>query len=166
MNILETERLIIRHLQLDDAELIFSYSQEECTKKELPDEHFETMEDAIEALEFIINQYDKGYPLVYALDLKESNYLIGHVSLSFIPDGNEIGYAIATAYQGNGLATELVKAFSPWAKDVFNLDMIYGVTKEENAASWKVLEKCGYQLQKEEIRKSFGGQYSVKIYTF
>ncbi|WP_353958623.1 GNAT family N-acetyltransferase [Sporolactobacillus laevolacticus] len=49
--------------------------------------------------------------------LKKTNTLIGHVGLSKISDGVEIGYAIGMDYQGNGYATESVGAFSIWAKN-------------------------------------------------
>ena len=36
--LLETGRIIIRKLILEDIELLYEYSQEEITKRELPDE--------------------------------------------------------------------------------------------------------------------------------
>jgi ribosomal-protein-alanine N-acetyltransferase len=110
--IFETDRLIVRRLTLDDVELLLKYSQEEITKKELPDEVFENIEQLQETVEYFISNYDDKYPLVYGIILKEKGYVIGHLSLSKIDRGIEIGYAIATDYQNKGYASELIVPFT------------------------------------------------------
>ena len=64
----ETDRLIIRRLSTDDAEILLRYSQEEITRKELPGEVFENIEDLKKAIEYFIMNYDYKFPLVYGLD--------------------------------------------------------------------------------------------------
>lgn len=97
--ILETNRLIIREFEFSDTKLLFLYSQEDAAKKELPDEVLSTLDAAKEKIKFFKGQYENGNILVYAIELKEAGVLIGHVSLSPIKEGMEIGYAIAAAYQ-------------------------------------------------------------------
>ena len=46
----ETERLIIRKLNLNDIDLLFRYSQEKITKKELPDEVFHNIDETKDAV--------------------------------------------------------------------------------------------------------------------
>jgi ribosomal-protein-alanine N-acetyltransferase len=106
-NLFETTRLLVRKLTLNDAELFFKYSQEEINKKELPDEVFKNILEAREKIEYLIANYDSKYPLVYGIIMKGKNILIGHLSLSEIGKGIEIGYAIATDYQNNGYASEI-----------------------------------------------------------
>lgn len=169
MKILETERLVIREFLLDDTQLIFEYSQEDCTKNELPDEVFEDLEETRKTLKFFIDQYtNKNFPLVYAIELKKNCKLIGHASFSTINENGikvEIGYAIATAYQGNGYASEAIKAFINWGKGELNLENVYGIAKTSNCASWRVLEKSGFKLINENECDSFGGRYLIKTYT-
>lgn len=168
MRILETARLIIRYFAEEDTPLVFRYSQEKCTKEELPDEVFDSLEETEEFISYFIEQYEKkSYPLVYAVELKDSGVLIGHVSLSLIEGGKvEIGYAIATEYQGNGYATELVKPFTRWAKETLKLESIYGIVKSKNIASRKCLEKAGFIFHKEEMHKLFDGTFQVRIYVY
>ena len=94
----ETDRLIVRKLSIHDSEILFRYSQEEITKKELPDEVFDNVIEAKETVEYFISNYDDKYPLVYGVILKDKNIIIGHIGLSKIDKGIEIGYAIAKIY--------------------------------------------------------------------
>jgi len=98
--------------------------------------------------------------------LKVRNIIIGHIGLSEIDKGIEIGYAIATEYQNNGYISEIIKPFINWIKNNLRIKKIYGITKKENTASWKVLEKNGFKLEDECVIKNyFEGKYEVKIYS-
>ena len=134
--LLETDRLIVRKLSLNDAELLLKYSQEEITKEELPDEVFDNIRNIKNALEYFIINYDYDYnfvfPLVYGVVLKEKNIIIGHIGLSEIDRGIELGYAIATDFQNNGYASEIIKSFSDWAKNKLNINKMYGIVKKQN----------------------------------
>ena len=164
-SLFETERLIIRKLILDDVEFLFKYSQEEITKKELPDEVFESTIEIKEAFEYFMSNYDTKYPLVYGIVLKTKNIVVGHISLSTIDKGIEIGYSIATDYQNKGYATEVINPFVKWAKGELHIERVYGIVKKENISSWKVLEKNGFSLEGEGIYKNyFNGNHFVKIY--
>ena len=162
---LETNRLIVRKLSLDDAELLFKYSQEEITKKELPDEVFINITETKKTIEYFLLNYDDKYPLVYGIILKEKKIIIGHLGLSKIDRGIEIGYAIATEYQNKGYASEVIIPFTNWSKKHLKVDEIYGIVKKENIASWKILEKNGFLLLEEGIYKNyFNGKYLTRIY--
>ena len=56
----------------------------------------------------------------------------------------EIGYGILEEYQGQGYATEAVKAALSWAFQNPNVTAIEAETDADNAASKRVLEKCGF----------------------
>ena len=56
----------------------------------------------------------------------------------------EIGYGILEEYQGQGYATEAVNAISTWAFQETNVKAIEAETDNENIASRRVLEKCGF----------------------
>lgn len=167
--ILETDRLIIRELSLNDAELLLKYSQEDITKKELPDEVFDNIEEVKEIINIFINNYNSenksSFPLVYGVVLKDSNLLIGHVSLSEIDKGIEIGYAIATEYLNNGYASEIITPFTIWAKEYLGVNKIYAIAKKENIPSWKALEKNGFIfLQEGVFNNYFEGKYITRVY--
>ena len=56
----------------------------------------------------------------------------------------EIGYGILEQYQGRGYATEAVKAALAWAFRHPQVTAVEAETEADNAASQRVLEKCGF----------------------
>jgi len=162
----ETNRIIVRKLSINDSEYLFKYSQEEITRKELPNEVFNNITETKEKIEYFKSNYDEKYPLVYGIILKKNNIIIGHIGLSEIDKGIEIGYAIAAEYQNNGYMSEIIIPFTNRIKEYLKIEKIYGIAKKENTASWKILEKNGFTLEEECVNKNyFEGKYRVKIYS-
>lgn len=169
MSLITTDRLIIRDLSLDDVRDFYKFSREKSMKDWIPDQVYENMEEAKEVVGFLMSKYtddltNVSYPFVMAVQLKDTNELIGHVGLSEIPEGIEVGYAIGESYQKKGYATEAVGVFTDWAKRKLNLTTIYAIVKSKNIGSCKTLEKTGFQFLKEEDRESFGVVYHQKVY--
>jgi ribosomal-protein-alanine N-acetyltransferase len=162
---LETQRLKIREFTLLDTKIIYEFSQEESLKKWLPDQVYADMDEAKETLEFLISKYrEKEVPFVMAVVEKDSNELVGHVGLSEIKQGIEIGYAVGEKYQNKGYASEAVNAYAAWAKKEFCLEKVYGVVKSENYASCMVLERSGLTYVKDDIEGEFDRKALRKIY--
>lgn len=142
---IETERLIITEFNKEMAQVVHENSLDEDNRRFLPDEVFETVDEAGETIEFLMSQYDsEDGPLVYPVITKDDNN-IGYVQLVPIEEGWEIGYHIAKKYAGNGYATEAVMAFLPYIAERKALQVIWGVCLKENLASIKVMEKCGFE---------------------
>lgn len=142
---IEAERLVITDFTEDMAEIVHLNSLDEANRRFVPDEVFETVEDARETLQFLIGQYDtEDGPYVHPILLKTGEN-IGYVQLVPIEDGWEIGYHVAEQYRGKGYASEAVRAFLPAAAEKKNLPEIWAVCLAENTASEKVMEKCGFE---------------------
>ena len=143
----ETDRLILTEMTMDMAMDVQKNSLDEDVRRFVPDEVFETLEDAQETLAFLISRYGAADgPLVYALITKDGEKNIGYVQLVPIGDGKwEIGYHIAKAYTGKGYATEAVTAFLPVITARVGVAEVYGIRLLANAASGRVLEKSGFQ---------------------
>lgn len=144
---IETERLIITEMTMDMAMDVHENSLDEDIRRFVPDEVFETLEEAQETIEFIMSQYGSVEgPLIYAVITKDTSKNIGYVQLVPIGEGKwEIGYHIAKAYTGMGYATEAVKAFLPVISEYVGITEVYGIRLQENVASGRVLEKCGFE---------------------
>ena len=56
----------------------------------------------------------------------------------------EIGYGILDEFQGQGYATEAVKLALKWAFDNTGVVAVEAESDPDNAASQRVLEKCGF----------------------
>lgn len=163
---IETERLIITEFTPDMASDVFENSHDEDTRRFVPDEVFETVEDAKETIAFLMSQYGRiDGPLAYPVLIKRNGKNIGYVQI--VPIGKrywEIGYHIAKRQTGNGYATEAVKAFLPVITKEIGIDEVQGICLSDNEASKHVLYKCGfnpvsegvgdYQGEKREIFRS------------
>ena len=122
-------------------------SLDEDTRRFVPDEVFPTEEDAREALAFLISQYGRFEgPLAYAVLTKAGGENVGYVQLVPLDDGAwEVGYHIAEKHTGQGYATEAVRAFLPSMAKAAGISEVYGVCLSANAASKRVLAKCGFE---------------------
>ena len=164
MNVLvETERLIITEMTMDMAMDIHKNSLDEDTRRFVPDEVFETLEDAKETVEFLMSQYGStDGPLVYAVILKADDKNIGYVQLVPIGEGKwEIGYHVAKAYTCKGYATEAVKAFLPLIAKRVGIKEVYGIRLLENVSSGRVLGKCGFETFFEGEGEYHDGVYEI-----
>ena len=145
MNI-KTPRLTITTFSPDMAQSVYENSQDDDTRRFVPDEVYDSVEEARAAIEFLISRYDSADdPFVYPIITNDGGKNIGYIQLCQIDDGSwEIGYHIAKQFTGQGYATEAVKAFLPVMAQKLNLKKVYGICLAENTASVRVLEKCGF----------------------
>jgi len=81
---------------------------------------------------------------------KSSRRLVGSVGLhrtDWQVPRTEVGYWIRPSATGNGYASEGVKALVSWALDGLGAHRVELVTDEQNLASRKVAERCGFELE-------------------
>lgn len=161
---LQTERLTITEFTPDMAESVHLNSLDEDNRRFVPDEVFETVEDAEETIEFLMSVYESGGgPLVYPILLKDGTNM-GYVQLVPINDGYEVGYHIAKKYTRNGYATEALKVFLDYIMSEKDLSRVHGICVEENFASKRVMEKCGFTKEYEGIGEYQGESRNIVRY--
>lgn len=121
-------------------------SRDESTRRFLPDEVFDTLAEAQKTVRALIEAYQSpDGPYVYAV-VRKDGLLVGYVQLCRVDEGWEIGYHMGEEHRGQGYATESVRAFLPAMMEALALRQVWGVVDERNAASCRVLEKCGFIL--------------------
>lgn len=149
---IETERLIISEFTMDMAEAVHLNSLDEDNRRFVPDEVFETVEEAADTVGFLMGVYENGDgPLVYPVLLKDSTY-IGYVQTVPFDDGTwEVGYHIGANYTKQGYATEAVKAFLPIIMPKLGIYQITGICLADNKASVKVMERSGFIKEYEGV---------------
>lgn len=149
---IETERLIITEFTMDMAEAVHLNSLDEDNRRFVPDEVFETVEEAADTVGFLMSVYENGDgPLVYPVLKKDGTY-IGYVQAVPFDDGTwEIGYHIGGDHTKNGYATEAVRAFLPVIMPKLGITQIAGICLADNKASVKVMERCGFAREFEGI---------------
>ena len=165
MNI-ETKRLIITDLNLTMAEDVHKNSLDEDNRRFVPDEVFETVEEARDTIEFLMGVYETGDgPLVHPVLLKDGTN-IGYVQLVPLEEGFEVGYHIGKNYTGRGYATEALAAFLAEMMEKKQLEKVFGICVSENAASKKVMEKCGFRKEYEGMGAYQGEMRQIARYVF
>ena len=149
--ILETDRLLLRHFNLDDAEAFFRMVSDPEVTRYTGGVGAKTLEEARKELEqrplrdYQVHGYGR-----FAAVYKATGQVIGFAGLKYLEDVNEVdlGYRFFKEYWGQGLATEASKALVPYGFDVVRLPRIIAFADPENKASRRVLEKVGFTFEK------------------
>ena len=165
--LIETKRLVICKFTMDMAYDVHINSLDEDNKRFVPDEVFETLQDAQDTLSYLISCYESNEsPLVYPILLKD-NTNIGYVQAIQLNENEyEIGYHIAKKYTGNGYAKEAVAAFLPVIMKKLNLKEMTGVCLKDNIASSKVMEAVGFVKTFDDIGPYQGQQRHILKYIY
>lgn len=164
---IETERLIITEFTMDMAQAVHQNSLDEDNRRFVPDEVFETVEEAAETVAFLMGVYQTGDgPLVYPVLLKDGVY-VGYVQAIPMEDGTwEVGYHIGGDYTGRGYATEAVKAFLPVVMRERGIRRIAGICLADNQASVKVMERCGFIKEFEGVGPYQGEEREICRFSY
>ena len=164
---IETERLIITEFTMDMAEAVHLNSLDEDNRRFVPDEVFETVEEAADTVGFLMGVYENGDgPLVYPILLKDGTY-IGYVQAVPFDDGTwEIGYHIGGNFTKQGYASEAVKAFLPVIMKQIGITEIAGICLADNKASVKVMERCGFVKEFEGLGPYQGEERPICRFSF
>jgi len=147
---LETRRLILRKMALEDAEDLFEYASDpEMTKFVIWEPH-KSIEDSYNYLKAMIQRYEKGEVSEWGIIHKEKNKFIGTCGyLWWLVEHHraEIVYALSRKFWNQGLMTEAIQEVIKFGFDKMALNRIEARVMPENIASQRVLKKVGMQYE-------------------
>jgi len=144
-NQLESERILLRPISIDDADDMYEYTSDEETTRFIYEPHT----DLEQTKSFIANYFVKEPIGKYAIVLKESNKMIGTIEFR-IHEWNksgELGFTLNRRYWGNGYMTEAGKLILKLAFDDLGLERVYAAHEVKNSASGKVLSRLGMEFE-------------------
>ena len=154
---IETERLILRTVTVDDAEAIFKWASD-------PDVNtfmiYPLHANADVTREWLktrdINGRDK-YDLGFVL--KETDELIGQGGLLYHEDLDAwaVGYNLRKDYWGQGLVPEAIRAIIDYVDKEKGIRAIVGEFAKDNIKSKRVMEKLGMTYWKDGQYSKFDG---------
>lgn len=148
---LETERLVLRRVTLDDAGLMLAIWNDAAFIRHVGDRGIRTTEEAQDALQEgafkLYEQYGYG---PYCMSLKESGALIGICGLFRREnlDDPDIGFGVLPEYCGRGLAGEAAAAVVAHARDDLGIERLTAIVSPENKASIGLIEKLGLTFER------------------
>lgn len=150
MNVLETERLILRHQTIEDATFILELLNDPSWIQYIGDRGVRTIDDA---RDYILNEALYKYARFgfgfYLTELKDGGIPIGICGLikrDFLEDV-DVGFAFLPKYRRKGYAFEAASAVMDYAQSVLGLKRIVAITSEDNHSSAKLLQKLGLHFE-------------------
>lgn len=147
MSEIETTRLRLRHLTLDDLDDLFRiYGNPEVMR--YVGKGARTKDETQAALVSMIKHWKHGFGM-WATIYKDSGKLIGRCGLCFLDDTPEVelGYTLDKPYWNMGLASEASRASLMYGFEEVGLERIVAIAKPENFASQRVMQKVGMKYQ-------------------
>jgi RimJ/RimL family protein N-acetyltransferase len=149
--IIETDRLQLRLLSVDDADFIRRLLNEPSFIQNIGDRGVRTLDDArAYVLKGPVASYEKfGFGL-WLVETKPNAVPIGICGLlkRDILDDVDIGYALLPEFCSQGYALESASAVMSYAREKLGLKRVVAVTNAANQSSIRLLEKMGFQYER------------------
>jgi RimJ/RimL family protein N-acetyltransferase len=150
MEVIQTRRLVLRQLELSDAEFILELLNEAPFLRFIGDKGVRTLGDACEyLLKGPIDSYGRHGFGLYATCLRDGTLtgICGLVRREGLTDA-DVGFAFLSRHSSKGYATESAAAVLDHARRVLRLGRIVAITAPENFASIAVLGKIGLKFER------------------
>lgn len=168
MKILESERLLLRRLVMEDLDSLYKLYSDPEIRQYFP-EGVLNYEETKEELEWFLNGHPKHPELgLWATIHKPSGKFIGRCGLlPWTIEGQnevEIAYLLDKEFWGQGLASEGALAIRDYAFKKLGLPHLVCLIDPKNIASQKVAEKIGMILEK-QVDGIDGDNYPTLIYS-
>ena len=168
---IETERLLLRRSRPEDAATISAYRSDPNVNRQQGWDRTDlegVLADIVE-----MSGRSPGEPggwVQFTVEERGGGRIVGDVGLS-VADGEpgviKVGYTIDPAFQGNGYATEAIRALVEYAFETLGAELVRAHASAENAPSIRVAEKVGMRLvERVEHREAdevwYGVRYEVR----
>jgi RimJ/RimL family protein N-acetyltransferase len=153
MQILETDRLVLRRLVPEDLDDLFALYSDPVIRRYFPEGTL-TYEETWEELEWFLNGHPAHPELgLWATIHKETGQFIGRCGLlPWTIEGRaevEVAYLLAKEYWRQGLGTEAARGILEYAFERLQLSRLICLIGRENLASIKVATNIGMTFERE-----------------
>jgi ribosomal-protein-alanine N-acetyltransferase len=145
--ILETERLVLRRVNENDANEIFTLRSNPETMKYIPRPLVKSIDDALEHIAMIDAKIESNEGINWAITYKDNPKLIGIIGHYRIKPEHfraEVGYMLLPEFHGKGIISEAIKEVINYGFNEMKLHSIEAIIDPENFGSARVLEKNNF----------------------
>ncbi len=148
---IETDRLILRPPEPQDAAAIFSrYAGDVEVTRFLAWPRHRTLDDSRQFVQFSDTLWQRWPGGPFLIELRADGKLLGSSGYTFETEERaSLGYVLARDAWGMGFASEVVNALVEHAP-ILGLQELTACCHVDHRASARVLEKCGFDLQREQ----------------
>ena len=145
---LQTQRLLLRPWQEDDADELYKYAKDLQVGPAAGWPVHTSVENSREIIRTVLSAVE-----TYAVVLKQTGKPVGSIGLMIgrqsnigLPDNEcEVGYWIGVPYWGQGLIPEAVRELQHRAFEVLGMQKMWAGYFDGNEKSKRVQEKCGFK---------------------
>jgi len=158
---LETSRLRIRQLEVDDAGFIYRLVNDPQWLRFIGDKGVSNLDDARDYIETgPLEMYRKNGFGLNLVALKDSNEAIGICGILQRETLTEadLGFAFMPDYRGRGFAFEASQAVLEHGLENLGLERVAAILSPQNTASEKLLRKLGFNFE-----RNFQAQVDTEI---
>jgi RimJ/RimL family protein N-acetyltransferase len=148
--VIETNRLVLRQLELRDAGFILELLNEDAFLRHIGDKGVRNLADAREYIDKgPIDSYERHGFGLYAACLRDATPvgICGLVKRDGLDDV-DIGFAFLSRYCSKGYAVESASAVLAHARQELRLQRVVAITAPDNFGSIAVLEKIGLRFER------------------
>jgi len=147
---IETERLILKKIEMANANDMFAYaSLDQVTRYLLWMPHL-NIEETKGYIEYVQKQYRKGNYADWGLNCKADGVFIGtcgFANMDFANNKGELGYVLSPSYQGKGYMREAVLAILKLSFLELELNRVELRIMDGNQASIKFAKSVGFKYE-------------------
>ena len=149
--IAETQRLLLRRVTLDDADLMLAIWNDPAFVEHVGDRGIRTIEQARQAIDDnVLTLYETYGHGPYCMVRKDDAQRIGICGLfrrETLPHP-DIGFAVLPLYRGAGFVLEAARAVVLHAREDLGIKTLTAIVSPLNKASVSLLEKLGLNFQR------------------
>lgn len=146
MNRLETDQLILRHFQMEDAQEVYEILGDKEVNRFLPMFPLESIEEAKDYIQIhYLDRYAKGDVHRYAICMKQDEKAIGYIHVSS-EENHDFGYGLKKEFWHQGIVSQAGKLLLESLKDS-DIPFITATHDVKNPNSGLVMRKLGMVYQ-------------------
>jgi ribosomal-protein-alanine N-acetyltransferase len=149
---LDTERLVLRELTLDDADFIFPHFANEEVVRYEDAKPAANIKDVTDIIEWGRNLASHKTGILWGISRKGDGAFLGQINYVVRPDNNfigtrhraEIGFDLTPHYWGNGYVSEAISHVIEFIFNCTEINRIEAIVHTENSRSLNVLTRLGF----------------------
>lgn len=141
---LNTERLFLRKLRLEDAKDMFEYTSSAVTCRYLTWGPHKERDEAQAFIYKAFKKYEAAQEILWGIEEKQDQKLIGVVRIYELERQTaKVSYILNERYTGKGYMTEAIGAVIQCCFDCLEVHAVVADYVEGNEQSKRVMERCG-----------------------
>lgn len=143
---LETESLLLRRMEMRDAQDMYEYSRDPLVAKHVLWDAHTSVSDTKSYLRYMLRKYRAGEPSSWCIVEKSTGKVVGTIGYMWYQKDNsacEVGYSLARRCWNRGYMTQALNAVLDYTFRELGFNRVEAQHETDNGASGAVMRKCG-----------------------